>query len=152
MDAQKFWLGWLKVTVAIIIAAGVFFTVFSQTTFVSSLNNQINKVFFNDSSPSAPAYMMQSWLIGVMGSVMAGWGCAMFYLIVYPLKRKEVWAWRCIFYSVMLWFILDSAVSSYHGAVFNVVINCVLFLQIMAPLLFLRNSFFQKIEPVQHKI
>ncbi|MBN1598363.1 MAG: hypothetical protein JW894_08715 [Bacteroidales bacterium] len=147
MNAEIFWLGCLKVTVVLIIIAGVIFTFFSHTSITNIINYQVNKVFFIDVPPNVPVFMMQSWLIGVMGAIMAGWGCTMLYLIVYPFRKKESWSWRCMFYSVVFWFILDSGISGYHGAVFNVVINCILFLQIMAPLLFLRNSFFLKIRP-----
>jgi hypothetical protein len=90
---------------------------------------------------------MRGWLIGIMGAVMAGWGSSMLYIVYHPFRRREKWAWRSIFYPVLIWFLLDSTVSACYDATFNVVINTVLFLQVLAPLLFLRKLFLRKVKP-----
>jgi hypothetical protein len=146
MTAEKFWMGWLKITMFIIIAAGILLIILGNTSNTDFLSEQINSVFFSGRIPEESALLMKGWLIGLMGAVMAGWGSTMLYIAYIPFRKGEKWAWRSIFYPVLIWYILDSSVSLYYEATFNVIINTVMFLQIVAPLLFLRNLFFQKLK------
>ncbi|MGD2035431.1 MAG: hypothetical protein PVF73_10270 [Bacteroidales bacterium] len=147
MTAEKFWMGWLKITMIIIIAAGVFFVILGNTDYAKILNSQINRIFYSGNIPEESVLLMRGWLIGIMGAVMAGWGSSMLYIVYHPFRRREKWAWRSIFYPVLIWFLLDSTVSACYDATFNVVINTVLFLQVLAPLLFLRKLFLRKVKP-----
>jgi hypothetical protein len=83
---------------------------------------------------------LQAWMIAIIGSVTAGWGITLLYMIIVPLKRKEKWAWNAIMISMLVWFSIDTFISSYYGARFNVVINIAFALQFVAPLLFLRTT------------
>jgi hypothetical protein len=56
------------------------------------------------------------------------------------LQKKELWAWNAMVLSLVVWFSIDTYLSSYYGATFNVIINIIFALQFFAPLLFLRNS------------
>jgi hypothetical protein len=141
MNAEKFWLGWLKVTMILMITGGIILVLFSQLVNSYFLNAKIDKVFFNDLIFDENLDSLKNWYTGVTGAVMMGWGFAMLYVVNHPLRRKELWAWRSMFYPVLAWYILDSGISAYYGVVINMVINTVFFLQIMAPLLFLRNQF-----------
>jgi ABC-type multidrug transport system permease subunit len=148
MSAEKFWSGWLKITMLIVIIAGILLAVMANIIQWRYLDEQINRVFFGNEYQSEPVEMLKRWLIGISGAVMAGWGCSMLYVVHHPFRRKEQWAWRCIFYPVIIWYIIDTSVSTYFGADFNVIINSILLLQIIAPLMFLHNQFFPKLETV----
>ena len=142
MNAEKFWMGWLKITMLIIILAGVLLIIFGNSSYAEILNKQINRAFYSGKIPGKSVLLMKGWLIAVSGAVMAGWGSTMLYIVYHSFRKGEKWAWRSIFYPLLIWYLLDSSVSLYYGATFNVIINSILFLQLIAPLLFLRNSFF----------
>lgn len=142
MTAEKFWLGWLKITMWLIVIVGALLALFSDYLFADFLNLKINSIFFKGEPPMLQVELLKKWLFGISGAVMMGWGLSMLYVVSIPFKQREQWAWRCIFYPVLVWYIIDSAVSVYFGVGFNVIINSVLFLQIVAPLLFLRTEFF----------
>ena len=146
MNAEKFWLGWLKVTMILMIVGGAFLVIFSQFFNSAFFNARIDKVFFDGLNLNQNLESLKNWYTGVTGAVMLGWGIAMLYIVNHSLQQKESWAWRSIFYPVIAWYILDSGISAYYGVLINVVINSIFFLQIMAPLLFLRNQFFTKIK------
>ena len=146
MNAEKFWSGWLKVTMILIVIAGAFLTIFSQFANTFFLNAKIDEVFFSGVLPGEQIELLKNWYTGVVGAVMLGWGFSMLYVVNHPFMQKEQWAWRSIFYPVLVWYILDSGISAYFGVIFNVVINTILFLQIVAPLLFLRNLFFEQVK------
>lgn len=130
----------------LMIIGGIILVLFSQLVNSYFLNAKIDKVFFNDLIIDKNLDSLKNWYTGVTGAVMMGWGFAMLYVVNYPLRKKELWAWRSMFYPVLAWYILDSGISAYYGVLINVVINTIFFLQIMAPLLFLRNNFFEKVK------
>jgi len=146
MDAENFWLGWLRVTMIMVIVAGVFLAIFSGFVNTQFLDAKIDKVFLYGSNTGDQIESLKKWYTGLVGAIMMGWGISMLYVVNHPLRKREQWAWRSIFYPVMVWYIIDSGISAYFGVIFNVVINTILFLQIMAPLLFLRNQLFEKIK------
>ena len=146
MNAEKFWLGWLKTTMIILIVIGGFLTFFSSWINSVFLDVRIDAVFLNELMPGENLGSLKNWYTSILGAVMLGWGFSMLYIIDNPLRQREKWAWRSIFYPVLFWYLLDSGVSAYHGAIFNVIINTVLFLQVMAPLLFLRNILFEPVK------
>lgn len=144
MTAEKFWIGWLKITLFIIIIVGIFLVILGNTGYADVLNKKLNHTFYSGNIPEKSVLLMRGWLIGVSGAIMTGWGTTMLYIVYHAFLKKEKWSWRSIFYPLIIWYLLDSAVSAYYNAMFNVVINTVLFLQVMAPLLFLRNLFFSE--------
>ena len=57
-------------------------------------------------------------------------------------KNKEVWAYRAMWLGLLSWFIIDSGISLYYGAIHNVVtINIVALILIGIPLVMTRNEF-----------
>lgn len=139
MNAEKFWIGWLKVIALVVTIGGILFAFHDQLKFLGFLNSWIDRVFYNGNTPALETQTMRSWLIAVLGAVMASWGLFLYFLVRYPLSRKEAWAWYGIFYSTLLWFVIDTGFSAWYGAWFNVILNTILFLQFLAPLLFLRR-------------
>lgn len=83
---------------------------------------------------------MQTWLVSVLGATMVAWGAMMLFLILFPLQRKEKWSWNALMVSVVLWFCIDTFISSYHHSLINVVVNTIFFLQFIAPLLVLKEN------------
>ena len=144
MSAEKFWNYWLKVTMILVLLAGILLILLSATGRTEFMDKEIYRTFLGVHKPGAGIQRMTNWMAGVTGAVMTGWGLSMFFLVSHAFKRREKWAWRSMFYPVLLWYLADSLVSAWFGAYFNVMANTVLFLQIMAPLLFLRQQFFGK--------
>jgi hypothetical protein len=145
MSADKFWSEWLKITMLIVIATGVLLIITGSFVPIKFLDQLIDDVFSGGVQPPEHINMLKNWLFSVNGAVMTGWGCSMLYIVNNSFRQRERWAWRCIFYPVLIWFLLDTSVSLYYGVTFNVILNCILLLQIMAPLLYLRNQFFNKL-------
>jgi len=146
MTADKFWSGWLKITMTMVVLMGILLVLLYNFGAAGFLHIKIDKVFFDGHSPGEAVENLKIWMVSVTGSVIAAWGLSMLYLVNHSLKRREKWAWRSIFYPVLVWYLLDTMVSAYHGVGFNVIINTILFLQVIAPLLFLRNQFFGKLK------
>ena len=145
-NAEKFWYGWLKAVAIIVTLFGVTLSVYTVISGdgIAVLNEHIAKSF-----KLSPEFMMdihdlQAWMIAIIGAVTAGWGITLLYLILVPLTRKEKWAWNAIMISMLVWFSLDTFISSYYGAHFNVVLNMVFAMQFVAPLLFIKSNMEKK--------
>jgi hypothetical protein len=147
MTAEKFWSGWLKVTMIMIIFAGLFLIALYHLGLTGFIDKKIDNTFFSGNDPGEAVHRLRIWMISVAGSVMIGWGMIMLYIVNQPFSRKEKWAWRSIFYSILTWYLIDSSISFSHGVGINIILNTIVFLQVVAPLLFLRNQFFPKLEP-----
>lgn len=89
MNAEKFWYSWLKVTIILLTICGLVMSCLSKTPFLSLLNENINHAFFADHFPDSSTIMLQGWLIGILGAVMAGWGITMLFLIYNSMKKKN---------------------------------------------------------------
>ena len=83
---------------------------------------------------SAEAVAYQTWLYGVLGGVMVGWGVALVPLVYYPFRRGERWAWGAIAASMLCWFVFDTGASAAHGVMANVILNCVFLVAFGVPL------------------
>ena len=126
MSPDKFWSGWLKVTMWIIIATGLYLVITASFLPLQYLDRQIDRIFFPGQALSESIERLKRWLIAINGAIMTGWGCSMLYVVSYPFQRKEKWAWRCIFYPVIIWFFFDTLLSVQFGAHFNVIIDSIL--------------------------
>jgi hypothetical protein len=147
MSAEKFWYGWLKITILIIILSGLFLVLTGSLIHLSFIDAIVEKLFFAGTHPLEEETMLKNWFFGISGVLMAGWGIFMLYLVNHSFQQKQQWAWKCIFYPIVIWYILDTSISMYFSVFFNVLLNSILFLQMLAPLLYLRNQFFNKLQP-----
>jgi hypothetical protein len=62
----------------------------------------------------------QTLLYGILGGSSVGKWLAAWWLAVEPLARREAWGWRASVGGLLAWFLVDSGVSLFMGAWFNV--------------------------------
>jgi len=141
MGSFNFWYRWLFVIGIIIVAFGVFMAVFNQSPFFRLFNDQIDPVFWEDAAIPDASTEFQGWVYGVLGATMAGWGLMLIFIIQYPFRHCEKWAWTAIASSLGFWYLLDTALSLYFGVYFNAVFNTLLLLVLTPPLIATRKEF-----------
>lgn len=139
-SAEQFWYIWLKVVSTLCIVFGAAMALFNHTDLFRVVNEKLEVIYFTETILTAEVASMQYWLVGLIGAVLAAWGVLVYFLILFPLKRKERWAWNSIVISLIIWFVFDSWASYKWGAEINLILNVVFMLQYAAPLLFLRSS------------
>ena len=82
------------------------------------------------------------WLFGIIGGTIVGFHVLMIMISENSFKRKEPWSFRAMVYGLLSWFVVDSSISIYYGAIHNVVlINVVALLLIGLPLAMTRKEF-----------
>ncbi|MBN1313164.1 MAG: hypothetical protein JXB30_17275 [Anaerolineae bacterium] len=136
-----FWQRWLLVLSIVIIIFGLVMSLLSSTAVFDLLNNQVNPVFWNAQPIPEQALAFRSWIYGVTGAAMAGWGVFFAFLAHYPFRRREKWAWTCILLGVLIWYVPDTIISLASGVVFNAIFNTSLLAAVALPLLMTYKDF-----------
>ena len=141
MTAFSFWQRWLFVVGLIITVFGIAMVLLSGTPLFDLLNRQIDPAFWGMDAVDQVAKRFQIWIYGAWGATVAGWGIFATYIVHYPFKKKERWAWHAIIFGLVVWFILDTSLSFLYKVYFNVALNAVLLVLAMLPLVFTRKDF-----------
>ncbi len=69
----------------------------------------------------------------------------MFIISENSFKEKEVWTYQAMWYGLLSWFVMDSGVSTYQGAIHNVLLmNVIALVLIGIPLIITRQAFSKK--------
>jgi hypothetical protein len=142
MDNFGFWQRWLFVVGLFVIIFGLLMSFLSQTgPFDLLFNNQINPIFWGGRTAPEEVVSFQGWIYGVLGATVAGWGITLAFIARYPFKNKEKWAWNCVTLGMLVWFIVDTAISLYFGVIFNALFNTFLLIAVMIPVTMSHKAF-----------
>jgi len=125
-----------------VVAFGLIMALFGQSGAMNFLlNDQIDPAFWDSGDVPMAAAEFQTFIYGVLGATIVGWGVFLAFMARYPFKAREPWAWNCIAIGMTAWFVVDTIISVRSGVGFNVVLNIVFFLLALIPLLFTRREF-----------
>jgi hypothetical protein len=127
-----FWCRWLFVLGLLIVAFGLAMSLFGG----SRLFDFVEPVFWGAQAQPMQAHAFRSWIYGVTGATMAGWGVFLSFLALRAFARRERWAWWCVALGMLVWYIPDTAMSLRFGVIFNAVINTALLAGVALPLAF----------------
>lgn len=137
-----FWQRWLIIANVITMGVGLL-VAFAPESILLSLHNQATeRVFFEGNALSPEVLRLKQWLFGIIGGTIVGFHVLMLYIVIYPFRRREYWAFQALWLSLLSWFLIDSGLSWYYGAVHNIVlINLVALILIGIPLLATSRAF-----------
>lgn len=141
--AFQFWRRWLIVVSSAGVLFGLLLPVLGASETASGwYNTQLARVFFEATpvTPEMQAYNL--WVWSMLGAVIAAWGIALLFLVLYPFQRRERWAWYAVAVSLVVAFVMDAGMSLYFGFYLEVVVALGWFLPVAIPLVALRASFF----------
>ncbi|MFQ6116111.1 MAG: hypothetical protein ACE5NG_18780 [bacterium] len=141
MEMFWFWQRWLFGIGLIISFFGIMMALFSGTLLFDWMNRQIDPVFWSAREMTEEIETFKQWIYGVLGATMAGWGIFLGFIVYYPFKRKEKWAWYCLASDLVVWFPLDIGISLHLKVYFNAAFNTLIFTLAILPLIFTRKSF-----------
>jgi len=131
-----FWKNWLMAVNLITIGIGLLIAFAGNSLLFEIHNEGTYHTFFDGNAPSEKMMAFKNWLFGIIGATIVGFHTLIVYIAKYPFARKEKWARNAIALAMTTWFILDSSLSFYYGADFNVYfINIPSFTLIMLPVL-----------------
>ncbi len=148
MEEKKFnfwqkWLTWANVMTLIV---GLL-CAFAGNSFFFDVHNQYSTELYNQGQAfEGDILALKNWLFGIIGATIVGFHLLAIMISENAFKNREPWAFRAIAWALLAWFIIDSSISVFYGAIHNVLlINLVALALIGLPLIMTRKAF-QKAE------
>lgn len=136
---------WLTYANVMTILVGLLVAFAGNSIFFELHNGYTREVFFGGREFSAEVLALKNWLFGIIGGTIVGFHVLMVGISEYAFKRKERWAYWTMWAGLLSWFVIDSGISLYVGAIHNVVlINLVALVLIGVPLVATRRVFMRK--------
>jgi hypothetical protein len=133
---------WLKAVSILFAFFGMVIALLNQTSiFKVAFSSNINPVFWEDANLTTGSVHFQQWIYGLLGATCVMVGILIFFIVKNAFAKKERWAWNCLFFGIIAWFVIDEPVSIYFRVYFNVVFNLVLLLAVIVPLLLTVKDF-----------
>jgi hypothetical protein len=119
MGTFTFWHRWLLGISILNILIGLAIAFFPNSFLFAAHTAAIEDTFFQGGL-SAEAADLRTFLFGIIGGTLAGYFVLQTWIVRVPFSRREPWAWHAVTWALVLWFVVDTAMSIAHGAVFNV--------------------------------
>ena len=137
-----FWQKWLTYANVITIGVGLLVALRGNSVFLEIHNGFTMETFFGGDPFTEETLRFKNWLFGIIGGTIVGFHVLMIMISENGFKKKERWAYNALWYGLLSWFAIDSGISIYYGAIYNVVlINLVALILIGLPLVMTRNEF-----------
>jgi len=137
---SPFWFRWLQAVTAGTILFGLALAALPELTrkgFSLMMYGEVGAL--TTFGPAVQPYLTLAH--GVMGSVMVGWGLALWLTLHGPFNRGERHGWNLFVLSLVGWFVPDTIVSLWTGLWPNAVLNTVFGLAFALPLVATRACF-----------
>ncbi|MEX0905504.1 MAG: hypothetical protein WD604_08760 [Balneolaceae bacterium] len=137
----NFWTKWLLFVSILYVIAGLIIAFLPDSLLFAFHTSAIEFVFFDGSMPE-DANRLRSFLFGPLGATISGYFLMQAFIVRGPFQRREPWAWHAVLWPLLIWFTIDSGMSIYHGAFFNVwMLNIWTLFLVGLPLLMTRPAF-----------
>lgn len=144
MEERKFHFWQKFLTYVNVMTVGIGLLVaFAGNSFVFDLHNDGTKdLLFNGEDLSPAVLKMKNWLFGIIGGTLVGYHLLMIMISENAFKNKEAWAFKAMCLALIFWFVIDSGISWYYGALYNIyLINLIALFLIGLPLFMTRKAF-----------
>ncbi|MCB9231026.1 MAG: hypothetical protein H6581_05165 [Bacteroidia bacterium] len=138
----SFWQTWLTYANVMTVGVGLLAAFAGNSFFFDLHNDYTREVFFQGNDFSPEVLTLKNWLFGIIGGTIVGFHLLMIMISENAFKRKEPWAYKALWMGLLSWFVIDSGLSTWYGAIHNVVIiNFVALILIGVPLIMTRRAF-----------
>lgn len=138
----NFWQKWLTYANVITIGVGILVAFAGNSIFLELHNDYTKEVFFSGNEFDTNILAFKNWLFGIIGGTIVGFHVLMVMISENSFKKKEIWAYKAMWFGLLSWFLIDCGISIYYGAIHNVIlINIVALFLIGLPLVMTRKEF-----------
>lgn len=134
----RFWHRWLLTVYVAFVVFGLAFAIFGTSAAMSPYVGPVLDSVWPGGIPSE-AQNFAVLAFGIAGALTAALGELGYFVTRFAIAKRESWAWNGLLASLVLWFVVDSAMSVYAGAAINAAFNTVFFLLALIPLIGIRR-------------
>lgn len=125
----------LQVVAALFVLVAVFIGVASQSSvFKSIFEGDLIAASLGTEHRAQAIGPFKVYVYGVLSGSLIGYAVALFALARFGIARRELWAWRAVLVSSLLWYLLDTGGSLRAGVALNAVGNTLFLAIILAAL------------------
>ncbi len=141
----QFWQKWLTWANVLTMGIGLLVAFGGNSIFFKIHNDFTREVFFDGKEITGSLLLFKNWLFGIIGGTIVGFHFLMIMISENAFKKKEKWAYNALWGGLLFWFIIDSSISIFYGALYNVIlINLFALVLIGVPLLKTHTAFSKK--------
>jgi hypothetical protein len=128
------WRVWLDVWCAATIGLGLVFVgaAHPSTSFAA---RSYYAMIGREGGVGAPFTTEMAFSLGVLGSVLIGWGVLVLIALRQAVEGRAPWVWQAVTVSLAAWFIPDTAISIATGYALNAVPNLLFLTTFLIPVL-----------------
>ena len=138
----RFWQKCLTAANVLTVIVGLLVAFAGNSILFEIHNSYTQDVFFDGQAFDGDLLNFKNWLFGIIGGTIVGFHTLMIMISENAFKKKERWAYTSLWLGLLSWFVIDSSLSVYYGAIHNlVIINLVALTLIGLPLVMTRNEF-----------
>ena len=117
-----FWWRWMVAAAALVLLVGVALLALPGPT-----RQLFNWLYFgagaDPASFSREALRYLALVYAVLGSVLAGWGVTLLWVVAGPFRRRAPEGWKMVAWSLLAWLVPDTVASLWLGFWQNAVLN-----------------------------
>jgi len=144
----QFWTNWLLAVNLITVFTGPLIAFFGNSFLFAYHNEGTKNLFFGGGNIPAEILTFKNWLFGIIGATISGFHLLIVFIAHFAFREKQIWARNAIALAMVTWFALDSGISLYYGAYYNVyLINLPSFVIIVLPLIVTWKEFSSNNQP-----
>lgn len=139
-----FWQKWLYYSSLFFVFVGILVALFNESIFFELWNRGAAQLFGTNGTLSSDVLSFKEFILGPLGGTISGNYMLLAFVAKYPFKRKEKWAWQAATASLLIWFLIDTSISFYHSAYFNILLINIFTLVVQGlPLIFTWKDFYK---------
>lgn len=136
---SPFWQKWLRVASIVLIIYGALTALAVFPAFTGATKSMIDMVFWPPLEQPGSLGPHGVFLLGIVGAVVMGWGVMIYFLVSEGIASGAPWAYKALWTSLLIWFVVDNIASWIAGAPLNLLGNSVFAALFFAPLIFGRE-------------
>lgn len=138
----NFWQKWLTFASCFMLLIGLLVAFLGNSFIFEAHNSYTQELFFNGEIIEGDMMKLKNWLFGIIGASIVGFASLLILISENSFKNKEAWAYKAIWIGILSWFLIDSGISIYYKAFYNVVIiNIPALVMVGLPLIMTRKEF-----------
>ena len=137
-----FWTTYLKVISLFFAFLGILWAVIGSFDPFGIYDSMMAQSFYQQDQLPADVKKATQFILAPFGATSAGYFILQYLITVHAFSKKEKWAWQTIFGAFTFWFLLDSTLSIYHGAWFNLLLANIPALLLTLPVMIFSRKYF----------
>ena len=137
----EFWVKYLKFVSLFFVFLGLFWAYSGTFDPLGLYDYYFAQAFWGVDQLPADVERTKTFILGILGATTAGYFTIQYFVARYAYANREPWAYNAVVVGFLVWFINDCAMTTYHGAYFNLWLANFPSFIMMFPIVFTRKYF-----------